>query len=102
MQTIKHQFVSLHEYGVIALTGDKYIRDETFNLQQRDGSLIPVQRVNGGVWAFSPKDLPQTLTLVLYGVTAETLLKRLKQLNPAYFEEDHSGKIIYFVAVKRL
>lgn len=102
MQTIKHQFVSLHEYSVIALTGDKYIRDETFNLLQRDGSLIPVQRVYGGVWTFSPEDLPKTLTLVLYGITAETLLKRMKQLNPAYFEREHSEKLIYFVAVKRL
>lgn len=98
---IRHQWLSLHNYSIVALPWDEFLKlPVSFSLIQNDGSSINVTSVD--YWKFTADMLPENLTLCMFGITHETLLKRLHTRFAYLSGVPAKDQIIAYLLVKKI
>lgn len=102
MNKIKHQFLSVHNYALIALPTKHVPKETIFQLEQRDGSLITVERSPKAVWSFDPANMADEFTLHIFGMEAKHVLTRLRQIYPDFAALPEANQTFHFIGVKKI
>ena len=102
MKTIRHQWLTTHNHSIVLLPEDAVPEEKSFALQQRDGSLINVERVPDCVWTFPVAELPQMFTLMFFNLRKDQMVELIRRNYPEFASIPADKQIIHFIGVKKL
>jgi hypothetical protein len=104
---IKHQWLSTHNFSAVVVpTGSLNIdRNDksdraSFELEQRDGSVIKVQYNDH--FTFPLADLPDAFTKVLFGIDKDRMRSNILRAYPDFARLEASQQKINYMIVNRV
>lgn len=103
MNTIKHQFLSVHRFAAVVLPEAEFKQldlSKPITMQQRDGTTVTAHYIDH--YRFNIMDLPTMFTTLLFGITTDQMRTLLNSNYKAFARQQAKEQTVYYIAVQKI